>query len=611
MRLRLFVFSFLFLLTCVPASAGTPFTRSWGKLYDMGAHIDDVPEAITVDANGNLYVVSTVGSSGFNWWYVQKFDPYGTLLWTHGTYFFGFSIVFGIATDSQHNVIVVGETNSGPSYDGVIYKLSNTGFPVWFKLYDGAAKGSDGARAVTTDANDNIFVSLTEDVAGGTKTRMIEYSPAGSVLGSHLGTLDGQEVMFGTSQRYLVWGDSYNHDNTGFYIYDKNGGIMDGEEIPVTVTNGTLHQTLYLMGTAPTGEVYVASDAHTSDSNGLTNNTTLSCFGTNGALLWKTFPINGHPSNLIAPDKDHVYMVLEPDAGGQDQLYRFNSLGGQTMKINYVGSKLYASDTGGFYSVGPFHPIGSKAGITINRFDVDGISQWSTTYLAPNFQDSFLSAVAIRNGEIYVAGESKDISDGKDILLLKYTEGTALKALGLAQSQLSGPATIKGTVTLNAPAPIGGFSIQLFSSNPSAAGVPSGVTIPAGATYATFNVTVTAVDANYSAVINARAAGVQRWDSMLLVPASLSSVDVNPTSVNGGSPATGTVTLSSVTGPSGRTVQLSSSDPAVKVPSSIYVAPGSKSKTFTATTTAVGSTKTVTITATLAGTTKTTQLTVN
>lgn len=611
MRLRLLLILVVCLLGCVPALAATPFTRSWGKLYDMGAHIDDVPEAITVDASGNLYVVTTVGSSGFNWWYVQKFDPYGTLLWTHSTYFFGFSIVYGIATDTQHNVIVVGETDNGSSYDGVIYKLSNTGFPVWFKLYDGAAKQSDGARAVTTDANDNVFVSLSEDVAGGTKTRMIEYSPNGSVLGSHVGTLDGQDVMFATNQRYLVWGDSYNHDNTGFYIYDKNGGIIDGEEVPVTVTNGTLHQNLYLMATAPTGEVYVATDQHTSDSNGLTNNTTLTCYGTNGAVVWQTFPINGHPSDLIAPDKDHVYLVLEPDAPSPDQLYRFNSLGGQTLKINTVGSKLYASDNGAFFAVSPFHPLGSKAGIVINRCDVDGVSQWSTTYLAPNSQDTFLSAVAIRNGEIYVAGQSKNVSDGKDILLLKYTEGVALKAMGLAQSQLSGPATIKGTVTLNAPAPVGGFAVQLFSSNPSAAGVPSSLTIPSGATYATFNVTVTAVDANYSAVINARAAGVQRWDSMLLVPATISMVAVNPTSVNGGTPATGTVTLSSVTGPSGRTVLLSSSDPAVKVPSSIYVAPNSKSKTFTATTTAVGSTKTVTITATLAGTTKTTQLTVN
>jgi hypothetical protein len=96
-------------------------------------------------------------------------------------------------------------------------------------------------------------------------------------------------------------------------------------------------------------------------------------------------------------------------------------------------------------------------------------------------------------------------------------------------------------------------------------------------------------------------------------PASvaLSSLSLNPTSVRGGSPSTGTVTLSGPAPAGGAQVALSSSDTAAaSVPSSVNVAAGATSGTFTVSTSAVAASTTVNITATYSGSTRSASLTV-
>src|SRR6266481_358075 len=90
---------------------------------------------------------------------------------------------------------------------------------------------------------------------------------------------------------------------------------------------------------------------------------------------------------------------------------------------------------------------------------------------------------------------------------------------------------------------------------------------------------------------------------------TLSSVGLNPTSVTGGSPSTGTITLS---GPaaSGASVYLSSSASAATVPASVTVAAGASSANFTVNTTSVTTSTVVTITGSYGGASKTASLTV-
>jgi hypothetical protein len=92
--------------------------------------------------------------------------------------------------------------------------------------------------------------------------------------------------------------------------------------------------------------------------------------------------------------------------------------------------------------------------------------------------------------------------------------------------------------------------------------------------------------------------------------ATLSAIALNPMSVNGGSPSTGTVTLSGPAPSGGALVYLSSSASAATVPASVSVAAGATSAIFTVSTNAVTASTPVTITASYAGATKTASLTI-
>jgi subtilisin family serine protease len=92
---------------------------------------------------------------------------------------------------------------------------------------------------------------------------------------------------------------------------------------------------------------------------------------------------------------------------------------------------------------------------------------------------------------------------------------------------------------------------------------------------------------------------------------TLYSIGLNPTSVNGGSSSTGTVTLSGAAPSGGAVVDLSSGGSAATVAANVTIAAGATSTTFTVTTSAVTAATPVTITASYGGTTKTASLTVN
>lgn len=92
---------------------------------------------------------------------------------------------------------------------------------------------------------------------------------------------------------------------------------------------------------------------------------------------------------------------------------------------------------------------------------------------------------------------------------------------------------------------------------------------------------------------------------------AVSAVSVNPASVTGGSPATGTVTLTAAAPAGGASVTLSSSRAAATVPASVTVAAGATTATFTVSTTTVSAATTASITATYGGASRTATLTVN
>jgi hypothetical protein len=209
-------------------------------------------------------------------------------------------------------------------------------------------------------------------------------------------------------------------------------------------------------------------------------------------------------------------------------------------------------------------------------------------------------------------------SPGQSALLIITAGGSTaptLSALSVSPASVVGGNSSAGTVTLTAAAPSGGAVVPL-SDNSSATAVPGSVTVPAGATSASFTVTTTSVTAATTSTISASFGGVTRTAALTVnpsttpAPAALSAVSVNPTSVAGGSSSQGRVTLTAAAPSGGFVVSLSDNSAAATTPASVTVAQGATSATFTITTTSVSTSTPVTITASAAGVTRTATLTV-
>ncbi|HEY3783347.1 MAG TPA: hypothetical protein VGL56_19880 [Fimbriimonadaceae bacterium] len=177
-----------------------------------------------------------------------------------------------------------------------------------------------------------------------------------------------------------------------------------------------------------------------------------------------------------------------------------------------------------------------------------------------------------------------------------------------AVPSLYGPQTTTGTVTLTGPAGPSGKLVSL-SSNNAAVSVPSTVSVAAGQSTATFAITSKPVSAD--TVISVTASlGTAATVTMTVLAAKVNSVTAT-SSVIGGNPISSTLTLNAVAGPSGSSVSLTSSSPAVKVPTSESIAAGQTSGSFVLQTTGVSATTSVTLSGTLGGVTKSAVVVVN
>ncbi len=147
---------------------------------------------------------------------------------------------------------------------------------------------------------------------------------------------------------------------------------------------------------------------------------------------------------------------------------------------------------------------------------------------------------------------------------------------------LSGQAGV-GTVTLTGPAGTGGVVVSLLSSNPSAASLPTSVTIPQGSTSGIFQVTAGIVSVATPVVVTASYMGANVQANIVIapLPTALASLSVVPTVIASTQSGIGTVTLTLPAGTGGAVVSLSSSNSiAASVPSTVTVPQGGLTATF-------------------------------
>jgi hypothetical protein len=160
---------------------------------------------------------------------------------------------------------------------------------------------------------------------------------------------------------------------------------------------------------------------------------------------------------------------------------------------------------------------------------------------------------------------------------------SGLSKLLLPSTIVDGGETITGTLRLSGPAPDGGISLILSSSDPAVASVPASIVIPRGESSGHFRVTTTKVANSTPVDISATLGSTTKSVTLDVDPpaTALSSLTLSADSTEGGKTITGRITLLNPSSTSQTNIVLLSLQPDVaEVPASIVVPAGSSTATF-------------------------------
>lgn len=172
-----------------------------------------------------------------------------------------------------------------------------------------------------------------------------------------------------------------------------------------------------------------------------------------------------------------------------------------------------------------------------------------------------------------------------------------LQSLGFVTPAVTGGSTSTAVLTLPVKAPVGGIKVTLISGNTAAATVPSTVTVPQNAQSVNFVVTTKPVGSTTFVVITGKRNASTVTATLTVKPPELSAFAITPTTIKGGSKATGKLTLTGKAGPGGVTVYVQSNNSAATPPASIVVPANQTTASFQISTSVVSLNTMVQITA--------------
>ena len=219
-----------------------------------------------------------------------------------------------------------------------------------------------------------------------------------------------------------------------------------------------------------------------------------------------------------------------------------------TLSFGNVGVNSTAVQSLVLSSTGTTYVTVNAATVSGNGFSASGasfpltLSPKQTATLTVQFDPTTAGAAT---GSLTLTSNSS--TGTSTVIGLSGTGVPLLTGLTCASGSITGAGTDNCTVTLNAAAGAGGLAISLASNNSNVT-VPATVTVPAGATSASFTANVASVTTTQTASLTASAGGVTETFALQL-SASSGQLSVNPTSLSFGNvtvntPTTQTVTLS-------------------------------------------------------------------
>lgn len=196
--------------------------QQWVARYNGSNNGNDMPSAVKVDSDGNVYVTGKTAQEIIEDTYdyvTIKYDSNGTEKWA--------KLYCGSADDTDEavdlvldqsgNVYVTGwstKTNTGIDYVTIKYSAV-TGSQQWVASYNRSGSGDDKAAAIGIDSSANVYVTgWTQKEPYGKDYTTIKYSSSGEL------------------KWFFSYDEDYNDDIAKAMVVDDSGNVyVTGESI--------------------------------------------------------------------------------------------------------------------------------------------------------------------------------------------------------------------------------------------------------------------------------------------------------------------------------------------------------------------------------------------
>ncbi|OFY68043.1 MAG: hypothetical protein A2265_06785, partial [Bacteroidetes bacterium RIFOXYA12_FULL_33_9] len=133
--------------------------QQWATFYNFGSY----PNAIDADNDGNIYVGGTTNSNIIT----LKYDTYGNQQWKqiYNDRYDGFDYCRSITTDDNNNIYVTGRSATIPrnshfqTNDILLVKYNQEGVVEWTETFRTPENSVNGGNDVVVSENDNVYVT--------------------------------------------------------------------------------------------------------------------------------------------------------------------------------------------------------------------------------------------------------------------------------------------------------------------------------------------------------------------------------------------------------------------------------------------------------------------
>ncbi len=152
----------------------------WERTFDGGSNLEDMANAVKIDAAGYVYITgyTTSSTQGKNIT-TRKYNSSGAVVWTQ-TYndtLNGDDAAMAMTIDANANIYITGYDSTATNKTNYItIKYDSTGAEKWRISYDGTTHLKDKATGICLDELDNVIVTgLSETTPGNYQYITIKY----------------------------------------------------------------------------------------------------------------------------------------------------------------------------------------------------------------------------------------------------------------------------------------------------------------------------------------------------------------------------------------------------------------------------------------------------